>query len=236
MSELEPLFSINVTCMCCEQPFNTSRVRPSFKKATVTDSDFCIHYKAVNPDYYVVRVCPYCGFSFSESFSESMTAKHKSDYYEKLGRSWNALDLTGERGWNEALQSYKLALLCAQIKGEKDRVIAGLLHHIAWMYRYKGNKEQESRFLQFALDAYVRVYEVEGTDVNNARLMYLIGELNRRLGNYHKAVLWFGRVINDKSIMDAAMIRASREQWVQTREDMLAAQMELPEEMKQGSS
>jgi uncharacterized protein (DUF2225 family) len=82
----------------------------------------------------------------------------------------------------------------------------------------------------------VKVFETEGADVNNARLMYLIGEIHRRLGNYQKAVLWFGRVINDKKIMDSAMIRACREQWVQTREDMLAARMELPDEMKESGS
>lgn len=234
MAELAPLYLISITCMCCEQSFQTSRVRSSFKKASGTDSDFCIHYKTLNPDYYVVRVCPFCGFAFTENFSERMTPKHKQLYYDRLGKNWNALDLTGERDWNAAMQSYKLALLCAQIKEEKDRVIAGMLHHIAWLYRYKANKEQENRFLQFALDAYVKVFETEGEDVNNARLMYLIGELNRRLGNYQKAVLWFGRVINDKKIMDSAMIRSSREMWVQTREDMLAARMELPDEMKEG--
>lgn len=235
MTEMEPLYLIQTTCICCEQPFRTSRVRSSFKKAASTDTDFCIHYKMINPDYYVVRVCPYCGFSSTENFSERMTPKHKSVYYEKIGKSWNNLNLTGERDWNGAMQSYKLALLCAQIKEEKDRIVAGLLHHIAWLYRYVGNREQESRFLAFALEAYVKVYETEGADMNSARLMYLIGELNRRLGHYVKAVQWFGRVINDKNIMDAAMIRACREQWVQTREDMLAAKLELPEEMKDQS-
>ena len=31
------------------------------------------------------------------------------------------------------------------------------------------------------------------------------------------------------------MIRASREQWIATREDMLAIRMELPDEMKQAT-
>lgn len=236
MTELSPLFMIKVDCTCCEQTFQTSRVRPSFRKPVRTDSDFCIHYKSFNPDYYVVRVCPFCGFAFTENFSERMTSKHKQLYYEKLGKNWNALDLTGERDWNAAVQSYKLALLCAQIKEEKDRVIAGMLHHIAWLYRYKGDTEQEKRFLEFALEAYVKVFETEGADVNNARLMYLIGEIHRRLGDYRKAVLWFGKVINDKKIMDSAMIRACREQWALIREDMLAAQMELPDEMKESGA
>lgn len=65
--------------------------------------------------------------------------------------------------------------------------------------------------------------------MNNARLMYLIGELNRRMKHYGEAVKWFGRVINDKRINDAGMIRASREQWIVTREDMLADKVELAE-------
>lgn len=229
---VEPLYQIKIVCPQCEEEFKTSRVRPSFKKAAATDTDFNIRYKEINPDYYVVRVCPKCGFATSENFSDSLTSAHKSEFRNRLGDNWTQHDYGGKRSWADALQTYKLALLCAQIKQEKDRVVAGLLHHIAWLYREKQDEEQERRFLEFALDAYVKVYELEGIEVNNARLMYLMGELNRRLSRYHDAVRWFSRVINDKKIMDSAMIRASREQWAQTREDMLAAQMELPDEMK----
>ncbi|MNG18170.1 hypothetical protein D3C84_1022060 [compost metagenome] len=125
--------------------------------------------------------------------------------------------------------------MSAQIKNEKSRVVAGLLHHIAWLHRIKEDWEQEERFLTFALEAYVNVFETEGMDLNNARLMYLMGELNRRLKRFPDAIKWFSRIINDRKIMDAGMIRASREQWVTTREDMLAMRLELPEEMKQAT-
>lgn len=130
------------------------------------------------------------------------------------------------------METYKLALICAQTIGETDRIIASLLHHIAWLYRYKYNVEQEKRFLEYSLEAYIRVYEKEGVGGSDARLMYLIGELNRRIGKYNDAVKWFGRVINDKRIMDAAMIRASREQWALLREEMMNGGHELPEEMR----
>jgi hypothetical protein len=231
MGELHPLYSIKTACLCCGQTFETSRVRTSFKKAVGTDTDFYIRYRSVNPDYYVVRVCPNCGFSFTEHFSPDMTEQQKQLYHEKVGKSWGKLDLTGERDWAQAMQAFKLALVCAQIKEERHRIIASILHHIAWLYREKGDGEQERRFLRHALDAYINVYEWEDESSKNARLMYLIGELHRRLGDYKEAVFWFGRVINDKSIMDAAMIRASREQWAVLREEMLAAKMQLPAEM-----
>jgi len=228
---VEPLYLAKVKCLHCENTFQTSRVRSSFKKAKKTDTDFCIYFdEHANPEYYVVRVCPFCGFAFTENFSERILPAQKQAYMERLGRHWAMQDYCGKRNWEDALRCYKLALLCAQIKEESKRIVAGILHHIAWLYRYRGEAEQEKRFLQYALEAYIHVYEREGTDVNNARLMYLIGELHRRLGDFHEAVRWFARVINNKSITDATMIHASREQWMAVREEMRAAKLVVPED------
>lgn len=230
--QLEPLYSTNATCIMCEQTFSTSRVRPSFKRAIRTDADFCGYYQNENPDYYVVKVCPHCGFAFSENFGNHPNDKQRKDFANKLGDRMIPRDFSGHRDWETALESYKLALLCAQAVGEKERIISSLLHHIAWLYRYQEDNVQEQRFLKYSLDSYIMVYETEGVGASDARLMYLIGELNRRTGNFSEAVRWFSRVINDQKIMDAAMIRASREQWAILREQMLAAKQELPEEMK----
>ncbi|OAB48567.1 hypothetical protein PBAT_02730 [Paenibacillus antarcticus] len=232
LSTLEPLYSIKVTCLSCEHEFMTSRVRPSFKKAVRTDADFCAYYKNENPDFYVVRVCPKCGFSSTENSAVKLSDKQRAIFKDKINVRWIERDFGGQREWDTALETYKLALLCAQTIGDTERIIASLLQHIAWLYRYKGDHEQELRFLKFSLESYIQVYEKEGVGANNAKLLYLIGELNRRVGNYNEAVQWFSRVINDKKIIDAAMIRASREQWSVLREEMNAKLMELPEEMK----
>ncbi|MFC7678214.1 DUF2225 domain-containing protein [Paenibacillus sp. GCM10028914] len=228
---LEPLYTITVTCGNCENSFKTSRVRPSFKKAVRTDTDFCGYYKNENPDYYVVRVCPECGLASTENSAHSLNERQKQDFRSKIASRWIQRDFGGRRSLEDALEVYKLALLCAQCIGERERIIASLLHHIAWLYRYQGNEEQEQRFLAHSMESYIRVYEVEGAGANDARLLYLIGEINRRLGKYTDAAQWFSRVIHDKKIIDAAMIRASREQWTVLREQMLAEKMALPEEM-----
>lgn len=230
---LEPLYSIKIACYYCEHEFNSSRVRPSFKKAIRTDSDFCSYYKDENPDYYVVRVCPKCGFASTENSTERLNDSQKKRFADKISSRWIERDFNGHREWEAALETYKLALLVAQTIGEKERIVASLLHHIAWLYRYRGDEEQEHRFLKYSLDSYIKVYELEGVGANNARLLYLIGEMNRRIGEFSQAVKWFSRVINDKNIIDAAMIRASREQWGVLREQMLARKLELPDEMKQ---
>ncbi|MHA0858148.1 DUF2225 domain-containing protein [Paenibacillus sp. CMAA1364] len=231
MSTLEPLYLIKVTCLHCEHEFKTSRVRPSFKKAIHTDADFCAYYKNDNPDYYVVRVCPKCGFSFTENSSMRITDAHKKNIKKYISERWVERDFGGVRDWDTALETYKLALLSAQIIGDSQTIMASLLQHIAWLYRYKEDHEQEQRFLNFSLESYIHVYENESASGNNARLLYLLGEINRRVGNLNEAVQWFSRVINDKHIMDAAMIRASREQWTVLREDMIAKKLELPDQM-----
>ncbi|MBP2002043.1 uncharacterized protein (DUF2225 family) [Paenibacillus shirakamiensis] len=230
--ELQPLYTIQVHCLQCEEPFMTSRVRPSFKRAVRTDADFCRYYAKDNPDFYVVRVCPFCGFAFTENFEERLNDNQRSTFRNQLGGRLALRDFGGERLWQNALETYQLGLLCAQTIGEKERIIASMLHHIAWLYRYKDQSEQEQRFLTYSLDAYILVYEKEGVGANDAKLMYFIGELSRRLGKYNDAVRWFSRVINDTKIMDAAMIRQSREQWSVLREDMQAAKLAVPDELK----
>ncbi|WP_338552670.1 DUF2225 domain-containing protein [Paenibacillus sp. KS-LC4] len=223
---MEPLYETKVQCICCETSFLTSRVRPSFKRAVKSDTDFCGYYKAdINPDYYVVRVCPTCGYASTENGTERLSDKQKMSYYENIGSRWAVREFSGERTLQEAMAAYKLALLSAQSVGESQRVIAGILHHIAWLYRYESNHAEEQRFLRFALQAYLRVFEGEGAELNGAKLMYLIGELNRRIGERAEAVRWFSRIVNDKRIMDAAMIRASREQWQLIREELETSKM-----------
>jgi len=222
---MEPLYQTTIVCICCESAFKTSRVRPSFKIAASKDSDFCAHYKdsSVNPDYYVVRVCPGCGFASTENGLGELTDAKRMQYYDRIGSQRVSRDYSGERTTAMAMECYKLALLCAQLVGEKERVIAGLLHHIAWLYREMKDHEQEQRFLRFALGSYVKVYETEGISLNNAKLMYIIGELSRRTGDRGEAVRWFSRVVNDKRITDAAIIRACREQWQLLREEDASA-------------
>ena len=229
MSDLIPLYSIKVKCCNCEREFSTSRVRPSLKMAIRRDTDFCSYYKAENPDYYVVRVCPTCGFASTENSADKLNDVQRKSFTEQVGKRWKSRDFGDERSWEVALETYKLALLCAQSINDKDRIIASLLHHIAWLYRYKGETAQEQRFLRYSLDAYVKVYERDGMGGNDARLMYLIGELNRRIGEFSAAVMWFSRLINDQKIIDAAMIRAAREQWALLREQMRGEDVDTEE-------
>lgn len=232
-TELEPLYTIKITCPQCDAEFKTSRVRPSMKRASRRDSDFCAYYQQENPDFYVVRMCPYCGFASTENSQATLTDRQRDLYMEQIGNRLIKRDMGGHRTREQALEAYKFALMCAQAIGDRERIIASFLQHIAWIHRYGGETEQELRFLRYCLDSYIKVYQIESVSGGDAKLLYLIGELHRRLGEFNEAVKWFSRVVHDKRITDSAMIRASREQWALLREQMLSKNMALPDEMKE---
>jgi uncharacterized protein (DUF2225 family) len=232
---MNPLYQIHINCKSCSRDFQTSKVRSSFKKPRKVDSDFCVHYNEgqENPEYYVVHICPYCGYASTSSFATALHEAVKELYRKKISTSWVLRDFGGRRTVDDAMFSFKLALYSAQISNENERLIAGILHHIAWLYRYQLDSENELRYLQLTLEAYMNVFEKDESGENNrAKLMYLIGDLHRRLKQYNEAVRWFGKVIQDPSITDAGMIRACREGWMNTREDMIAQRLELPEVLK----
>jgi len=107
--------------------------------------------------------------------------------------------------------AYKRAIECALMQREADDIMASLYLQMAWINRLRGDQEKEKTNMGHALSHYTGVYESSDlADVS--RVMYLIGELNRRLGNNKEAVQWFSRVANDNNCSQAMRHRA-RQAW-----------------------
>ena len=112
--------------------------------------------------------------------------------------------------------AYKRAIECAQAQREEDDVMASLYLKMAWINRLRGDQEKEKTNMGHALAHYIGVYE-NSDQVEISRVMYLIGELNRRLGNNKEAVQWFSRVANDSNSSQAMRHRA-RQAWQTLRQ------------------
>ncbi len=221
----ETYYKKKMTCDFCGSNYETTRVRNGAKKILRTDTDFCSHYRGVNPDYYTVRVCPYCGYASTENFEEGFKLKLRQEFELKVASNWRYKDFGGERSWEEALMTFKLALHCAQVRNEGFRIISSLLHRIAWMYRYKGDEAQEKRWLGYALDKYMDWFSHEDLGDRQVKVFYLIAELNRRLGQFSEAGKWFAKVMNDPTMAskDPLIAKQAREQYAVLREEMKEA-------------
>jgi len=179
-------------------------VRKSKIKVNKTDSDYCIHYDGEVPFYYNILICPDCGYTCSDSFKKPP---------EGLKEKINPLPdvFSGKRSAATAQLLFKRAIDFALLQHEKDTVLANLYLHLAWIFRFCGDNENENSAIKKALDYYLKVYEKSDL-TDPSKVTYLIGELHRRLRNNKDAVYWFSRVTNDPGSSQAAK-RMAREAW-----------------------
>ena len=97
-----------------------------------------------------------------------------------------------------AIERYKIALLNAMLTNAPDSTKAMISLKISWMFRLLEDKAQESIFMGQALEAFTDAYTKEVFTIYGLQrdsMMYLLGELNRRMKNYDEALLWYSKTI-----------------------------------------
>jgi len=217
--EVTPFYEKKIECMHCKKSFSTLKVRSKNFRVAKSDTDFQPIYdeNQVNALYYNVFVCEHCGFSFTEDFSKYFAPGVSEEINNRISSKWNPHNFRGERTVFQAIEAYKLAFLCATLKKEKFIVTAGLLLRLAWLYRSLKNNEQEERFMKMSRDHYIESYSIEdyrSTQMSDVRVMYIIGELSRRIEDYSTATRFFSRVIEtQRTGGEAKIIEMAKEQW-----------------------
>ncbi len=211
---MDDLFLKSLTCLSCGHQFKSSKVRRSKYVVSKIDTDFCTHYKRENPLFYNVNICPVCGYGFTEGFS-APGEKTKEILKNKIFKF--TIDFSGKRTIDLAILAYRRAIDCALLQKGRNILLAGLLLHTAWLYRFSGEGEPEIKYMTESLHYYKEAFEKDAEIGNMARTLYVMGDLSRRLGNDREAILYFTRIINDKSINDAGIIRMARERWQDMR-------------------
>jgi uncharacterized protein len=206
---MEDFYTKDLTCELCGREFPSLLVRKSKQAVTKTDSDFCAYYEGEVPYFYHVFICPACGYAFLESFTKKPGNKMK----EKLSPLPDFF--SGKRDAPTAQLAYKRAIECAKMQREDDAVLASLHLQLGWICRLTGDEQKELAALREALGHYVAVYESSNLP-DASKVMYLIGELNRRLGNLKEAVFWYSKVAGDEKC-SAAMRRRARDAWQSLR-------------------
>ncbi|WP_428911163.1 DUF2225 domain-containing protein [Niallia sp. Krafla_26] len=223
MTEIEPLYDKKYECHICSNKFHSKKIRTRFVKLESTDTDFCPTYTDPenNPILYQIIVCPSCGYSFSEDFSNYFSYGTKEAIQDKVCSKWNPHHFSDKRSIEDAIKTYKLAIYCATLKQEKHIILAGLYIKLTWLYRYLGNDTQEQRFMNIALQEYFYSYttqDFQGTQVSEIRVLYLLGELSIRTGNIKDASVHFSKVIEQqKKTTESRLVEMAKDRWNEVR-------------------
>lgn len=203
--EKDFIYDKSFTCPVCDSTF-TSRVMKTGKAKLVSmDLDLRPRYVGIDATKYDVELCPQCKFAALTRYFTAMPASqihlikeqitpkvklqpHKEDYYT----------------YEEAMERYKIALVCAMVKKAKNSEKAYICLKSAWLLRgYREELEskrqllpqqrddlmtQEMEYLQNAFKGFVEAQKSERypmcgmdeytMDYLTAALAYEVGELD----------------------------------------------------------
>lgn len=214
----ENLYNKEIVCPVCSKKFNVTKVKARACKVKTRDSDFCVHYKEYNPIFYDAWVCEHCGYAAQSDKFLEISPRETDAIKDLIASRWKSRSFEGERDVDAALEAFKLILINNQIRGAKPGDMAKVCMRIAWLYRFKeGEEEKELEFLKYALKYYIDIYEKEKFPVDKLdeqTCIYMIAELNNRVGNYKESVKWFSRLISSPDARkNQALMNAARDQY-----------------------
>lgn len=218
----EELYDKKVKCPVCSVDFTSKKVKISKLRAEKRHSDLFVQYKGENPVKYSVYICPVCGYSALGEKYDKVSDDVLTILRDKITSKWKEREYGGYRSVDEAITCYKLALYCGEVLSYKKLYLGGICLRIAWLYRLKDDNENEQKFLKFTHDLYNSAYSNESMNdstMDEITLLYLIGEISRRIGNKNEAVSWFSQVISHPLIENNPNIKKlAREQWGSVRD------------------
>lgn len=220
---IDSLYNKSLVCPVCQKKIEVTKVKAKDCIVSSRDTDFCVYYEGVNPIFYDVWVCGNCGYAAQGEKFEEISYRDVKAIKEGITRHWKSRSFTGERDIEKALEAFKLALFNLTKMDAKPIDYAKVCMRIAWLYRMKEDK-REMEFLRYALKYYSETFENERFPVGKLdeyTCMYMIGELERRVGNYNDAVVWFNKVISSpEARKNKLLIENAREQYHLTKEKM----------------
>ena len=195
---LNHLFDKQVICPVCNSHFKSKTVKSKSPRVVSKDSDFFIRYSVANPYFYDVLLCNSCGYAAMRIDFEKLKIHKKELVFSNVTPKWKPREYPDILDEKLAIERYKLALLNAMLLNLPNSTKAMISLKIAWMNRLLDNSTQETLFLKQALEGFNNAYINEIFPIYGLQrdsLMYLLGELSRKLGNYQDALLWFSRTI-----------------------------------------
>ncbi|MEK5216575.1 MULTISPECIES: DUF2225 domain-containing protein [Psychrobacillus] len=221
--ELTPYYQKDIECLHCKQKFKTTKVRSKFIKVESHHTDFQPIYenKEINPLLYNIFVCEHCGFSFTDDFTKYFAPGVKEIIQEQISSKWVPRTYGNERSIEEGIMTYKLGILSGTLKKEKFVNMAGLALRTAWLYRLQDKQEEEIRFLEMARNRYAESYsndDYNGTQMSESRMLYLIAELSRKIGDIEYATRYFSKVIEKQnSSLEPTIVEMAKDRWQEIR-------------------
>ncbi|MFL0249395.1 DUF2225 domain-containing protein [Clostridium neuense] len=196
------LYDKQVTCPVCENKFSARTVKTNGYRMKKKDSDFYIKYEIINPYFYDVLLCNVCGYAAMKSDFRKLRQFEIEIIQKNITPKWHGRKYPSIYDINIAIERYKLSLLNYSILDSRASKKAMNCLKLSWLYRELGDLKNEELFRKYAIIGLEDAYSNEGLPIygmDSFTIMYLLGELNRRSGNYDEALKYLGNVITSRT-------------------------------------
>lgn len=218
-------FTSSKVCPICEQNTRVIKIKSKIVVES-TDEDFCNHYKeGFNPYFYQIWVCEHCGFAADEKhFLSSIPMKIKEKIRKKILVDQKIhFEFMEERHMPEAVASYRLAELFAEMRNAPLQQQAGILLRIAWLYRFSEERDKEREYMQKAVDMYIRSQKTElypQGNVTEFDVLYLIAAIYYRMMDKENCRKYLKLLLDNNNLrhLNSRVYELSHKMWEYVRE------------------
>ncbi len=208
------LFDRKVRCPVCNHICHIRTVKTGKAKLITTDTDLRPIYEGIDPVLYDAALCQHCGYAALNRFFTKITPKQRQWVKESISNRYRSKSYPDMYTYKIAIERYKLVLLNAVVKKVKPSEKAYICLKLSWLYRgyeeelrhdlqltkeeLRSIREERNRFIENAYEGFISAYQFERFPVcglQEITVMYLIGDLARRLKRDGEAIKWLSRVI-----------------------------------------
>ncbi len=218
ISEKDLILDKSFECPVCDSKITSKVMKTGKAKLLHTDRDLRPVYEGIDAQKYDAILCPTCGFSALSRYFKPMTAMQRKLIKENISQKVQLHTYGGDiYTYEEAMERYKLALVCSIVKQAKASEKAYTCLKSAWVLRgwqeeikksgtdsakLKELQEEEKEYLKNALEGFINAKASENFPIcgmDEMTVDILIAELAFGFGKYDIASKLIASVLTSPS-------------------------------------
>lgn len=180
--------SITLYCSICQRSFKSNGVGSCGYASKRTD--FRQNYWGFNPIEYFYHLCPHCGFCAPKKMFE-----HKID--NSIREKLKEFGILEDKSLSKKLERAMLCLETLNELGVINKDEFALANIFLDAYWWGDDQDNTKKFGEKILDFFEKAFDKGQIPSDQFyTILYLMGEINRRIGNIDKAKKIFDEVIS----------------------------------------
>ncbi|SHF08492.1 DUF2225 domain-containing protein [Clostridium fallax] len=200
----DQIYKKTIICPICKKESKVNMTKKGAFKILKQDFDMQITYEGVNPLFYSVFLCNYCGYANVDKYFENVKDLTKKNIILNITSKWKGITIPEENNLNFAIYLYKLVLLNRTYFEKKNYGELAVINlRLSWLYKEVNDLKQTNRFRENALNCFLESYYSEDSPIgglyNDSYVEYLISVLYYSLDNLEEALKWTNKLIQNRN-------------------------------------